>query len=98
MCERTDVGISVGRRLPYVRKHGFWSAVYCASARIVCEAPSTVRSRKHGLLCGAVYCAKDARMSGPSFRTYYPQWQELENLRDPAFSSNFWRRVTESPS
>ena len=47
---------------------------------------------------GAVYCAKDARMSGPSFRTYYPQWQELENLRDPAFSSNFWRRVTESPS
>ena len=45
---------------------------------------------------GAVYCAKDARMSGSSFRNYYPQWQELEALRDPAFSSSFWRRVTES--
>lgn len=47
---------------------------------------------------GAVYCAKDARMSPESFRAYYPEWAELEALRDPAFDSSFWRRVTESSS
>jgi FAD/FMN-containing dehydrogenase len=43
---------------------------------------------------GALYPAKDARMSGSDFRTAYPRWEELERLRDPAFSSSFWRRVT----
>ena len=47
---------------------------------------------------GAVYCAKDARMSPESFQKYYPQWRELERLRDPAFNSTFWRRVTEITS
>ncbi len=47
---------------------------------------------------GVVYCAKDARMSPESFQAYYPQWRELERLRDPAFNSTFWRRVTKAPS
>jgi FAD/FMN-containing dehydrogenase len=44
---------------------------------------------------GAVYPAKDARMSGASFRTYFPQWQDFARFVDPRFSSSFWRRVTE---
>lgn len=43
---------------------------------------------------GAVYPAKDARMSGESFLKFFPRWIELEKYRDPAFSSSFWRRVT----
>ena len=43
---------------------------------------------------GAVYPAKDARMSRESFQKFFPQWAELEKYRDPAFSSSFWRRVT----
>ena len=48
------------------------------------------------VLCvgGAVYPAKDARMSGTSFRQYFPHYQELERFRDPQFSSCFWRRTT----
>ena len=42
---------------------------------------------------GAVYPAKDARMSGDSFRRYYPQWAEFSRYIDPRFSSSFWRRV-----
>jgi len=43
---------------------------------------------------GVVYPAKDARMSGESFRDYFPQWQEFSEYIDPQFSSGFWRRVT----
>jgi len=43
---------------------------------------------------GAVYPAKDACMSGESFRTYFPRWEEFSTHIDPAFSSSFWRRVT----
>ncbi len=42
---------------------------------------------------GAVYPAKDARMSGDSFRRYFPQWPEFSHYIDPRFSSSFWRRV-----
>ena len=42
---------------------------------------------------GAVYPAKDARMSGDSFRQYFPQWAEFSRFIDPRFSSSFWRRV-----
>lgn len=42
---------------------------------------------------GAVYPAKDARMSGASFRQYYPQWNTFSRYIDPRFSSSFWRRV-----
>ncbi|WP_295683079.1 FAD-binding oxidoreductase [uncultured Nevskia sp.] len=45
---------------------------------------------------GAVYPAKDARMSPTAFRQYFPQWQAFARHVDPRFSSSFWRRVTET--
>jgi len=42
---------------------------------------------------GAVYPAKDARMSADSFRHYFPRWRSFCEYLDPAFSSSFWRRV-----
>lgn len=42
---------------------------------------------------GAVYPAKDARMSGARFRGYFPAWRQFSEFIDPAFSSGFWRRV-----
>jgi FAD/FMN-containing dehydrogenase len=47
---------------------------------------------------GAVYPAKDARMSPDSFQGYYPQWKEFSRYLDPHFSSSFWRRVTAAPT
>lgn len=47
---------------------------------------------------GAVYPAKDARMSAESFSAYFPQWREFAQYVDPKFSSSFWRRVTASQS
>jgi len=44
---------------------------------------------------GAVYPAKDARMSGVRFRQYFPHWQSMLPRIDPKFSSGFWRRVME---
>lgn len=43
---------------------------------------------------GAVYPAKDARMSPTMFRASFPLWERFANYIDPAFSSDFWRRVT----
>lgn len=43
---------------------------------------------------GAVYPAKDARMSADAFQHYYPMWDEFQQHIDPAFSSDFWRRVS----
>ncbi|HET9919765.1 MAG TPA: FAD-binding oxidoreductase, partial [Ktedonobacteraceae bacterium] len=43
---------------------------------------------------GAVYPAKDARMSAQSFQRYFPRWREFARYVDPQFSSSFWRRVT----
>lgn len=43
---------------------------------------------------GAVYPAKDARMSPARFRRFFPRWEELARHVDPRFSSSFWRRVT----
>ncbi|MEP1208699.1 MAG: FAD-binding oxidoreductase [Rhizobiaceae bacterium] len=37
---------------------------------------------------------KDARMSPQTFQKGFPLWQQLENLRDPAIQSDFWRRVS----
>ena len=45
---------------------------------------------------GAVYPAKDARMSSQSFKAFYPNWQNFAAFIDPMFSSSFWRRVMES--
>ncbi|RKH27763.1 FAD-binding oxidoreductase [Corallococcus sp. AB030] len=42
---------------------------------------------------GAVYPAKDARMSPESFAAYFPKREQFSAYVDPAFSSSFWRRV-----
>lgn len=44
---------------------------------------------------GRIYPAKDARMPGGLFRKSFPQLERFEGFIDPAFSSSFWRRVTE---
>ncbi len=44
---------------------------------------------------GAVYPAKDARMSPEAFRQYFPNWQRFRGFVDPQFTSSFWRRVME---
>ncbi|NVO15683.1 MAG: FAD-binding oxidoreductase [Rhodoplanes sp.] len=43
---------------------------------------------------GRLYPAKDAVMSPAMFRAGYPGWRTVEAWRDPAFGSDFWRRVT----
>ncbi|MGZ6123573.1 MAG: FAD-binding oxidoreductase [Myxococcales bacterium] len=42
---------------------------------------------------GALYPAKDARMSSETFARSYPRRAEFARHIDPAFSSSFWRRV-----
>jgi FAD/FMN-containing dehydrogenase len=42
---------------------------------------------------GAVYPAKDARMTAESFRAFFPGLDRFVAERDPKFSSSFWRRV-----
>jgi len=42
---------------------------------------------------GAVYPAKDARMSAESFSAYYSANEQFSKFIDPRFSSNFWRRT-----
>ena len=44
---------------------------------------------------GALYPAKDARMSKETFERSYPRLREFARHLDPAFSSSFWRRVTQ---
>lgn len=43
---------------------------------------------------GALYPAKDARMSPQMFDSSFPQWREFRRFIDPKLSSSFWRRVT----
>jgi FAD/FMN-containing dehydrogenase len=43
---------------------------------------------------GALYPAKDARMSAATFAAGFPRWRELSEFLDPKCSSSFWRRVT----
>lgn len=42
---------------------------------------------------GAIYPAKDAVMSGATFRQCYLRYEEFSKYIDPRFSSGFWRRV-----
>lgn len=42
---------------------------------------------------GALYPAKDARMSPEMFSTGYPQLKRFTEQVDPRFSSTFWRRM-----
>ena len=44
---------------------------------------------------GALYPAKDARMSVAMFETSFPNWRDLRPYLDPKLSSSLWRRVTE---
>ncbi len=43
---------------------------------------------------GAVYPAKDARMSAEAFASYFPEWKTFQPYIDPHFSSNFKRRMS----
>ncbi len=59
-----------------------------STLRLLDELDSVVFS--HG---GALYPAKDARMSPAHFQKSFPALDTFERYRDPAFSSSFWRRV-----
>jgi len=43
---------------------------------------------------GALYPAKDARMSPALFENSFPRWRSFVPYIDPKMSSSFWRRVT----
>jgi FAD/FMN-containing dehydrogenase len=43
---------------------------------------------------GAVYPAKDARMSRHTFESSFANLDQFKTLMDPNFSSDFWRRVS----
>jgi len=43
---------------------------------------------------GALYPAKDARMSRALFEASFPHWRSFVSYIDPKMSSSFWRRVT----
>ena len=43
---------------------------------------------------GALYPAKDARMSGSLFRDSFPNYEIFQSFIDPRFCSSFWRRIT----
>jgi FAD/FMN-containing dehydrogenase len=45
---------------------------------------------------GRLYPAKDAHMSAKLFQATYPNWAQLEAVRDPMLISKFWKRVTQS--
>jgi hypothetical protein len=60
------------------------------SARLFNELDAVVREAG-----GALYPAKDARMSGSMFRLSFPEWERFCAYIDPCFSSGFWRRVSE---
>lgn len=42
---------------------------------------------------GAIYPAKDARMSFETFEASFPNWPKFAKWIDPKFSSGFWRRI-----
>lgn len=44
---------------------------------------------------GRIYAAKDGRVSAEDFQAGYPQWRTFARFADPAFSSTFWRRVSQ---
>ena len=43
---------------------------------------------------GAVYPAKDIRMSSEAFKSYFPRLEEFKPFIDPKFTSDFWKRVS----
>lgn len=59
--------------------------------KVLDELDKIVRSVK-----GSIYPAKDARMSPESFHSFFPKLPEFLKYKDPAFSSSFWRRVSQT--
>ncbi len=58
------------------------------------DATLKLMTRLDGIVAeagGALYPAKDGRMPGEMFRRSFPRWEQL--VKDPAISSDFWRRV-----
>ena len=43
---------------------------------------------------GRLYPAKDGLMSPQIYQMGFPNWKDIEKLRDPALNSAFWARVT----
>lgn len=43
---------------------------------------------------GAIYPAKDSRMSKNVFQQSFKNWKDILQYKDPNISSDFWRRVT----
>ncbi|MCY1310045.1 putative decaprenylphosphoryl-beta-D-ribose oxidase [compost metagenome] len=75
-------GVSLA--LDFPQKNNLESALFRRLDAIVREAG------------GRLYPAKDAHMSGDDFRGAYPQWKKVEEQRDPALLSLFWKRVTQA--
>jgi FAD/FMN-containing dehydrogenase len=44
---------------------------------------------------GALYPAKDGRITPDLFRLSFPKWQEFIQYKDPRMNSDFWRRVAQ---
>ncbi len=42
---------------------------------------------------GRVNPYKDQRMSSETLKAGFPEWQQLEDMRDERFCSDFWRRT-----
>ena len=59
-----------------------------STLRLLDELDSIVRDAG-----GAIYPAKDARMSARTFREGFPGLESFSSFVDPNFSSSFWRRV-----
>lgn len=43
---------------------------------------------------GRLYSAKDSAMTPRQFKTFYPQWTQFAQFRDPMLNSSYWERVT----
>lgn len=56
--------------------------------RLLDDLDAIVRSTK-----GAIYPAKDARMSAQSFQEFFPNYRTFIKYKDPRFSSSMWRRL-----
>ncbi len=72
-------GISLA--LDFAQRDEFNKKLFERLDKILCQAN------------GRLYPAKDAHMSSQDFKKFYPNWQLLESLRDPALSSHFWNRT-----
>jgi hypothetical protein len=66
-----------------------------ANTRQVKESLLKRLDRIVSLANGRLYPAKDAHMNSTDFRAAYPNWLQVEKLRDPILNSQFWKRVTQ---